>query len=128
MPDRLESGLVPALIQIARKQERTIPGDGHLATKGFDGQRRKRNFGGAVWSLRVRDSDDRVQKVRLILLHRSQFLVDSQSSLRNDLHGVFRYRYQVEAYLAVGADFSDRGFQLRFSRRPSSNSPSARRF
>src|SRR5208282_1760231 len=90
VPNRLESGLVPALIQIARKQERTIPRDGHLATKGFDGKRSKRNFGGAVWSLRVRDPDDRVLKVHLILLHRSQFLVDSQSRLRNDLHGVFQ--------------------------------------
>src|SRR5208282_4052548 len=90
VPNRLESGLVPALIQIARKQKRTIPRDGHLATKGFDGKRSKRNFGGAVWSLRVRNPDDRVLKVHLILLHRSQFLVDSQSRLRNDLHGVFQ--------------------------------------
>jgi hypothetical protein len=53
VPNRLESGLMPASIQITRKQERTVPRDGHLATKGFEGQRSKRNFGGAVRSFRV---------------------------------------------------------------------------
>jgi Ankyrin repeats (many copies) len=81
---------VPAPIQIARKQERTVPRDGHLATKGFDGQRSKRNFGGAVRSFRVRDPDDRVLKVYLILLHRSQFFVDSQPRFGNDLHGILQ--------------------------------------
>jgi hypothetical protein len=37
VPNRLERGLVPASIQIARKQERTIPRAGHLSTKGFNG-------------------------------------------------------------------------------------------
>jgi len=46
--DRLESGPGPASIQIARKQERTIPRVGHLATKGFDGYRSEGHSGGTV--------------------------------------------------------------------------------
>ena len=67
VPNRLERGLVPAPIQIARKQERTLPRDGHLATKGFDGQRSEGYFGGAVWSFRVGNPDDRILKVNLSL-------------------------------------------------------------
>jgi Tfp pilus assembly protein PilF len=77
-PNRLERGLMPSPISIAGEQEQTVPGDGHLPPKGFNGQWSEGDFGGTVRSLRVRDPDDRVGKVHLVLLHRSQFPVSTE--------------------------------------------------
>jgi hypothetical protein len=49
--------LMTTPISIAGKQKQTVPGDGHLPPKGFNGQWSERDFGGTVRSLRVRDPD-----------------------------------------------------------------------
>src|SRR5215472_16102415 len=88
VPNRLEGGLVSPAIAITRKEKLALRCDCHLAPQRFSCQRSKGNFGDAVRSFRVRDPDDLVRKVHLVLLDRSQFLIDSQTRFRNDLHDI----------------------------------------
>jgi hypothetical protein len=59
-----------------------------LISECFDGKRSERNVGNSVRSLGVWYSNNGVSKVHLVLLHRHEFLVDPETSFRDDPNDV----------------------------------------
>jgi hypothetical protein len=55
-----------------------------LISERLHGKRRERNVSDAVRSLGVRYPNDGVSEVHLVPLHRDQFLVDPETSFRDD--------------------------------------------
>src|SRR5579863_10004864 len=87
-PNSFERRLMPARNPIARKQKRPFTRNRHLTFEGFNGERGEGNLSDTVRCLRIRYPDDRILQIHLVLPHRSQFFVDSQPGLRDDLNTV----------------------------------------
>ena len=83
-PDLLETGLIAGRVVWVGKQVRPRPRDRDLFSERFNCELCQRYLGNSTRSLRIRNLDECISQVHVLLLHRGELLIYPQVRFRDD--------------------------------------------